>query len=645
MNHYLRCTAATVLLLVEITAGRAAENPPTSQRNSDPRQTAVRILESRIAGRWEDVVSLFDPLVRDRDGQENTTGQFEQRAWLGLQIQSVTGDLARSLGMGEPSGALVGVVDPEGPAAHAGVKSGDIVVQFNERRIDDASDLPEFVRATPIGKRVTIHVLRGGKVAPLYMTVAAQVGGAAKALNIAGWWQQSTAQAGHYRRHGDAQLINQCVEGVYCVTIPIFYDHAAVEWLTVFSGEGLVVKEDMKPLRSVWGALAEFRSGHYLIHWFNDPYRGNAQWVAAGGTLHVSWHGFAEERYSNTVTYQYDDDRNGIVLHDRAGKWQFLGTPGTDGTLHFAEAHKGVLAKMLNKPLALQQASAKVFELVKESSREKVFSMALSSEAQLDETNRNIRLANESRSAERSAMWDAALQGLATGAAEGMQDYQESVDQQNEFLDNIAQDAARIEEQRLAAERQRLEAERRAHMQHVQAVQVAEAAQREAAASAGATVPHAAHQSAADAQQRQAAAAEEARQAEAERRRLAEGERERREEERRAQQELAEQKRKQALEDHLAAEARSIRLRAEKCAGDTVALGIRPRITPRIANCISVHYEARCPGVPQGQGVTGALHNYVGGDGCTGDWSEIPGPLNCPVETVKVDVLHVTTCP
>ena len=63
-------------------------------------------------------------------------------------------------------------------------------------------------------------------------------------------------------------------------------------------------------------------------------------------------------------------------------------------------------------------------------------------------------------------------------------------------------------------------------------------------------------------------------------------------------------------------------------------------------HCATVHYEARCPGTPQGAGVQGTQHNYIGGS-CmgVGDAITIPGsPLACPVEQVIVRVTDVTGC-
>lgn len=106
----------------------------------------------------------------------------------------------------------------------------------------------------------------------------------------------------------------------------------------------------------------------------------------------------------------------------------------------------------------------------------------------------------------------------------------------------------------------------------------------------------------------------------------------------------AKKKREEELRTHLAAERAGIRLRALKCGGQDTVAGVRPAVSPRIANCISVHYEARCPGVPQGQGIQRVFANFVGGDSCYGDTQKLSPPLACKPENAIVEVRSVTVC-
>ena len=95
-----------------------------------------------------------------------------RRGWLGVKIQSVTPDLAESMGLDRPRGALIADVTKTGPAEKAGIEAGDVVIEFNGRPVTSMRDLPRIVAETEIGKQVTVKLLRQGKE----MTVTTEVG-------------------------------------------------------------------------------------------------------------------------------------------------------------------------------------------------------------------------------------------------------------------------------------------------------------------------------------------------------------------------------------------------------------------------------------------------------------------------------------
>ena len=84
------------------------------------------------------------------------------RGWLGVSVQPLDLDIARSLGLDEAKGALVAAVTPDSPAARAGVLQGDVILNFNGQAIDDSRDLTQRVGATRTGSNVRLEVLRGG---------------------------------------------------------------------------------------------------------------------------------------------------------------------------------------------------------------------------------------------------------------------------------------------------------------------------------------------------------------------------------------------------------------------------------------------------------------------------------------------------
>ena len=93
------------------------------------------------------------------------------RGWLGVLIQDVTLDLAQSFGMSKPQGALVAKVLPDSPAEKADFQVGDIVVAFNGKEIPRSSSLPPVVGSTPVGKKVPVKVIRGGRPQTLWVTL------------------------------------------------------------------------------------------------------------------------------------------------------------------------------------------------------------------------------------------------------------------------------------------------------------------------------------------------------------------------------------------------------------------------------------------------------------------------------------------
>ena len=84
------------------------------------------------------------------------------RGWLGVMIQKITPELAKSFGLDQSEGALVGDVIPEGPAFKAGVKRGDVIVSFDGKAVKDMEDLPKMVAATTPNAVVNVEVIREG---------------------------------------------------------------------------------------------------------------------------------------------------------------------------------------------------------------------------------------------------------------------------------------------------------------------------------------------------------------------------------------------------------------------------------------------------------------------------------------------------
>ena len=85
------------------------------------------------------------------------------RGWLGVSIQKISEALAESFGLDRARGALVAGVIEGSPAADAGIRQGDIILELNGRPVDEMNDLPRMVAATPVGKTVEVKLFRDGK--------------------------------------------------------------------------------------------------------------------------------------------------------------------------------------------------------------------------------------------------------------------------------------------------------------------------------------------------------------------------------------------------------------------------------------------------------------------------------------------------
>ncbi len=90
-------------------------------------------------------------------------GGAVERGYLGVMIQPVDRDLAQSFGLDKPTGALVADVVPDGPAAAAGIKSGDVILEFNGQTVAEAQRLPLMVGGAPVGEEATLTIMRDGE--------------------------------------------------------------------------------------------------------------------------------------------------------------------------------------------------------------------------------------------------------------------------------------------------------------------------------------------------------------------------------------------------------------------------------------------------------------------------------------------------
>lgn len=110
-------------------------------------------------------------IIHDVIAQLQAHGHVE-RGYLGVNIQSITPDIASTLNISSPKGAIVAEVVAGGPAAKAGFQQGDVVIALNGRTVEDSRDLTRHIAALPAGTRATFTVSRNGEM----RTISAQIG-------------------------------------------------------------------------------------------------------------------------------------------------------------------------------------------------------------------------------------------------------------------------------------------------------------------------------------------------------------------------------------------------------------------------------------------------------------------------------------
>ena len=87
-----------------------------------------------------------------------------KRGWLGVQITSVSKEIAESLNLKNQKGAFISVLNPSGPAKLAGIQEGDVILKFNNIEVEKMSDLPRLVAESDVGSVALVEIWRKNKV-------------------------------------------------------------------------------------------------------------------------------------------------------------------------------------------------------------------------------------------------------------------------------------------------------------------------------------------------------------------------------------------------------------------------------------------------------------------------------------------------
>ncbi|MDW8309836.1 MAG: DegQ family serine endoprotease [Verrucomicrobiales bacterium] len=210
------------------------------------------------------------------------------RGYLGVVIQPVTPDLAREFNLPDESGALVGDVQPDTPAEKAGIKTGDVIVEFNGRKVNDSRHLRLLVAQTPPGSKATLKVLRDGKPKTLSLTLGTLPdelsGGSSDTQSNLSETQKADALEGVELADLDARLRRQydipaTVRGA--VVTSVAEDSPAAE---AGLREGDVIQEiNRQPVRNADEAIALSRKAEgdriLLRVWSSGDGAGGSRWL------------------------------------------------------------------------------------------------------------------------------------------------------------------------------------------------------------------------------------------------------------------------------------------------------------------------------------------------------------------------------
>src|SRR5581483_9744231 len=110
-------------------------------------------------------------MVRDVMSQIIKTGKVT-RGYMGVSIQDITPDLATAMKLNKTNGALVGDVDPNGPAAQAGLTSGDVIVEANGKPVDDSRELRLMISSMAPGSQMNLRVMHNGQTRDVSLKLA-----------------------------------------------------------------------------------------------------------------------------------------------------------------------------------------------------------------------------------------------------------------------------------------------------------------------------------------------------------------------------------------------------------------------------------------------------------------------------------------
>lgn len=173
------------------------------------------------------------------------------RGMMGVIIQEITTDLAKQFHLPNTRGALVSQVNPNSPAARAGIRSGDDIVRFNGHDITDTRDLRNLVASTAPGSQVPVQVIRDGRTQTLTVTVGKLGGAAAANATHGGGGASELSKLGLHVQTLTPELAGQLgIQGQQGVVITNVQEGSPASLAGLQPGD-VILQADRKPVTSV----------------------------------------------------------------------------------------------------------------------------------------------------------------------------------------------------------------------------------------------------------------------------------------------------------------------------------------------------------------------------------------------------------
>lgn len=152
----------------------AAVNPGNSGGplfNTNGEVVAINSMIATVSGGFQGISFAIPIDLAMEVAQQLKSGGSVKRGMLGVQIGRVTRELADAFGLSKAQGALVGSVTKGSAAEKAGIKEGDVILKFNDRVVEESSDLPRYVTSVRPGTVSKVQVWRDGKTQELSVTL------------------------------------------------------------------------------------------------------------------------------------------------------------------------------------------------------------------------------------------------------------------------------------------------------------------------------------------------------------------------------------------------------------------------------------------------------------------------------------------